>query len=77
MSKCPGQDNRNITSDYYKCKCSQLVEIFSNESKVRCFRCGEYVTRKQRLFCFDWCPSARECMGEDRWKIFKEGKDDV
>jgi len=68
-SKCPGQDSRNLRAALYKCpNCGYEVEIFSDEIKVKCYKCGEYVYRDKIPSCIDWCASARQCLGEERWK---------
>ena len=67
---CPGQDTRNLRSAYYKCPdCSALVEIFSDELRFRCQKCGEYVFRDRAPSCIEWCSRARECLGEEKWRI--------
>ena len=35
---------------------------------LRCKKCGQYVYREKAPSCMEWCPSARQCLGEDRWK---------
>ena len=41
-TRCPGQDSRNLRVKLYKCpKCGAGVEIFSDEVKVKCRKCGE------------------------------------
>jgi DNA-directed RNA polymerase subunit RPC12/RpoP len=68
-SVCPGQDFRNLRVELYKCpKCGAEEEIFSNETKAKCHQCGEWIYKEQLPSCIDWCASARECLGEDRWK---------
>ncbi|MFC1919084.1 phosphohydrolase [Chloroflexota bacterium] len=68
-SKCPGQDFRNLRVSLYKCPgCGAEVEIFSDEIKVKCPKCGERVYRDKIPSCIDWCASARQCLGEERWK---------
>jgi len=38
-SLCPGQDNRNLRVELFKCpSCGAEVEIFSNEVKVKCYQ---------------------------------------
>ena len=45
---CPGQDTRNLRVELYKCPhCGWEVEIFSNETRVKCFQCGEWVYREK------------------------------
>ncbi len=47
-SKCPGQDFRNLRMSLHICPtCGAEVEIFSNEIKVKCLKCGEYVYREK------------------------------
>lgn len=68
-SKCPGQDTRNLRVELYKCpKCDAEVEIFSDETRVKCQKCGEIIYREKLPSCIEWCASARQCLGEERWK---------
>jgi len=68
-SKCPGQDFRNLRVSLHICpNCGYEVEIFSNEIKVKCLKCGEMVYREKIPSCIGWCASARECLGEERWR---------
>ena len=72
-SLCPGQDRRNLRVELYRCPgCGAEVEIFSNEVKVKCYRCGEMVYRERMPSCIDWCASARQCLGEERWKQLQD-----
>jgi DNA-directed RNA polymerase subunit RPC12/RpoP len=67
--KCPGQDMRNLRVSLHKCpKCGNQVEIFSDESKIRCKKCGTVVLKEEVPSCINWCASARQCLGEERWK---------
>jgi Fe-S-cluster-containing dehydrogenase component len=73
LSKCPGSDMRNITAGIYKCRnCGYDVEIFSDETRRKCPQCKEYVYKKETPACVQWCKSARECLGEERWKAVME-----
>ncbi len=68
-SKCPGQDFRNLRVSLYKCpNCGAEVEIFSDEVSVKCRKCGEKVNSDMGPSCIEWCASARECLGEERWR---------
>jgi DNA-directed RNA polymerase subunit RPC12/RpoP len=68
-SKCPGQDMRNLRVSVYKCQnCGHEVEIFSDEMRVKCPKCGEKVYRDKVPSCIDWCAKAKECLGEERWQ---------
>lgn len=70
--RCPGQDDRNLRVELHKCpNCGADVEIFSDESRVRCQKCHEWVYREKTPACIDWCSKARECLGEERWRQLK------
>ena len=45
--------------------------MLSNETRARCHECGEWVYKEKVPSCADWCASARECLGEERWKELK------
>lgn len=67
--KCPGQDIRNLRAAMYKCQnCGAEVEMFSDELRIKCKQCGKYVYKEQTPSCIEWCSSARQCLGEERWK---------
>jgi NADH pyrophosphatase NudC (nudix superfamily) len=76
ISKCPGQDIQNLTSALYKCpQCGSEVELFSDELKIKCQKCGQYVYQEHTPSCVEWCPSARQCLGEEKWlSLHNEGK---
>jgi len=42
--------------------------MFSDETRVRCRACGEYVCSEEVPSCIQWCSKARECLGEKRWR---------
>jgi hypothetical protein len=72
MSKCPGQDKRDIKAETINCPdCGYCLEIFSDEVKVRCPKCKGLVCRNRLPSCVDWCRYARECVGEDKWEQLK------
>ena len=69
IERCPGQDSRNIQAEVLGCpRCGYKVEIFSDETKRNCPRCKKIIYREKLPSCLDWCSSARECIGEDRWR---------
>jgi len=69
LSRCSGQDGRNLRVSLHKCStCGTEVEIFSDEIKVKCHGCGEMIYREKIPSCIDWCASAHQCLGEERWK---------
>ena len=67
--QCPGQDSRNLRVGLYRCPtCGTEVEIFSNETRVKCYQCGTMVYKEKLPSCIEWCSAARECIGEQRWR---------
>jgi predicted RNA-binding Zn-ribbon protein involved in translation (DUF1610 family) len=69
INKCPGQDDKNLKSENIACsKCGFVLEIFSDEVKVKCPKCGNLVCKERLPSCIDWCKYAKECIGEEKFK---------
>jgi ribosomal protein S27AE len=69
IGKCPGQDSRMITASMHQCpQCGYLVEMFSDEQRLTCPKCKASVVRETAPSCIQWCASARQCLGEERWQ---------
>ena len=67
-SGCPGQDRRNWRpEDIFEvpCRgCGAAVELFKDDVRRRCPRCGAVVTNPRiALGCAQWCDHAEECIG--------------
>ncbi len=74
--RCPGQDGRNLRVSIHRCPiCGGEVEIFSDETRARCAVCGMMVDSDEVPSCIDWCPKARECLGEQRWRQLRGDSD--
>jgi len=68
-TKCPGNDGRNLRVEVHKCpNCGAGVEIFSDETRVRCQKCKTMVYRERMPSCIEWCSAAKQCLGEERWQ---------
>ncbi len=50
--------------------------MFSDETRVRCPYCREYLWKEEVPSCVEWCSKARECVGEERWGALR-GEDDA
>lgn len=75
ISKCPGQDKRNVKIESCTCSgCGYEIEIFSDEFKAKCPRCKKVIPREVLPTCIDWCKYAPECVGEDIYKGHLQGK---
>lgn len=71
--KCPGQDRRDIKASLHPCpECGRMVEMFSDEMHARCRGCGVKVERESVPSCVQWCQAAKQCLGEERWKLVIE-----
>ena len=59
-SRCPGSEGRNLNVEIFKCPgCGSDVEIFSDEMRFRCKKCGTMVVRGEvASACLDWCEAA-------------------
>ena len=62
---CPGTANlRTPTLAIKKCpQCGAEVEVFSNDTSVKCSNCG-FEVFNDILTCVQWCKYAKECVGE-------------
>ncbi|MFQ6067548.1 MAG: phosphohydrolase [bacterium] len=70
--RCPGQSERNLKAKLYRCSgCGYQVEIFSDELKARCPRCGKQVYSRRNPSCVDWCRAAEQCLGSEGWSKLK------
>ena len=73
--RCPGQSNKDLQAELYPCPaCGWEVEIFSDELRAKCSRCGKEVYGKKTPSCVDWCGAAEQCLGLEMWRQLKEKK---
>ena len=70
------KEKSTLASKSFKCpNCGADVEIFSDETRVKCQKCGQKVYKERLPSCIEWCAKARECLGEERWRQLK-GEDE-
>jgi len=74
--RCPGaSDIVRPTLVNVKCgKCGNEIEMFTDEFKTTCEKCGTTVFREENPSCIDWCAHAKECIGEEKYKQIKGAK---
>jgi DNA-directed RNA polymerase subunit RPC12/RpoP len=72
---CPGsKDIKEPKPEDITCRhCGKDVEIWSDESEVKCKFCGKNNLRIIGPTCLDWCAFAKECVGEEKYKRIKAG----
>jgi DNA-directed RNA polymerase subunit RPC12/RpoP len=73
---CPGSALiKSPTPEDITCPfCGTKVEIWTDERKTKCLNCGGNIMREMTQNCVDWCPKARECLGEAKYKEYMEQK---
>ena len=47
--------------------CGNIIELFSIDTEVACDKCG-FVAYNDTLSCVQWCPHARQCVGEEMYE---------
>ena len=75
FKECPG--SKMIKKPYpeeIRCRCGQVVEIWSDEVNTVCKKCKKEVTREMLPSCLDWCSVAKECVGESKYKKYLQSK---
>jgi NADH pyrophosphatase NudC (nudix superfamily) len=75
LDHCPGAASlRTPTLTINKCpQCGEEVELFSNDMSVKCSGCG-FVVYNDIESCIQWCRHAKECVGEEMYRILMERK---
>jgi hypothetical protein len=72
---CPGSKIlKEVRPFEIRCPCGNTVEIWSDEVSAICEKCHRKLTRKIMPSCLDWCPVAKECVGEVKYKKYLEQK---
>jgi hypothetical protein len=73
FDRCPGAaDQRTPTLTIKKCpQCGEEVEVFSNDFKVPCQKCG-FIIYNDIVSCVQWCNHAKECVGEEMYNKLME-----
>ena len=57
----------NLRVGIYKCpKCGACVEIFSDETKAKCTKCGGVIVKAKIKVCVEWCAGATKCVGKSK-----------
>ena len=76
FDKCPGAANiRTPTIKLKKCpECGEEVEVFSNDVKVTCTKCG-FIVYNDIQSCVQWCKHAKQCVDEQLYNKLTGKKD--
>jgi hypothetical protein len=67
---CPGSaEIRSPSPENIGCPyCGAHNEIWSDETETTCDGCGKLITREMKESCVLWCPSAKECVGAEKYE---------
>jgi hypothetical protein len=73
---CPGsKEIRTPYPEEIQCVwCDTTGEIWSDEAETVCKGCKRTISRDMRPTCIDWCPSARECIGFEKYERLMKRK---
>jgi len=73
QERCPGYIGKDVKIELHLCpNCRYVVEIFTDEVKRKCPKCGVEVYRERTPSCIDWCKYAKQCLGVEKWKELLE-----
>lgn len=73
---CPGSKRiRQPFPENIRCRCGKEVEIWSDETETVCPYCKKNVNRNMPPSCLDWCSMAKECIGLEKFKKYKNHKE--
>lgn len=74
--KCPGADSfMKPHPEFIKCPyCKKEIEMWTDDTEIKCEHCGKIVRRSGLLSCVDWCKYAKECIGEEKYKEYQKKK---
>jgi len=73
---CPGAKLiRQPAPEIFKCpNCGEEVEIWTDELRGKCSKCGTVVIKDQEQSCLEWCKMAKECVGEETYNNFMRNR---
>lgn len=69
---CPGSKRiKEPFPETIKCRCGKIIEIWSDEVETVCPYCKRKANRNMQNCCLDWCSFAKECVGKEKFKKYK------
>jgi hypothetical protein len=73
---CPGSRTmRQPVPEMFQCPtCREEVEIWSDEIKGSCLKCGTTVMRDGFMSCLDWCAMGKDCVGDATYGKYMNNK---
>ena len=76
IMSCPGSARiKEPIPEFFTCpSCHSEVEIWTNETSRECPTCNTRVFSNQVPTCVEWCEYGKECVGEEAYNRYMEGK---
>ena len=73
---CPGAKMlRQPKPEIFACtSCGGEVEIWSDEIRGACTKCGTTMMRDGTMSCLDWCAHGKDCVGEEVYDSYQRNK---
>ncbi len=73
---CPGSaEIKSPFPEHLVCIfCEHSNEIWSDETEIKCESCEKSIAREMKTTCLDWCPSAKECVGTEKYERLMKNK---
>jgi hypothetical protein len=73
---CPGSSEiRSPYPEEIRCFwCDTVSEIWSDEVETVCKGCKRTISREMKPTCIEWCPAARECLGQEKYERLMKGR---
>ncbi len=73
---CPGsKEIRTPYPEEIRCFwCGAVSEIWSDEVEIVCKGCKKTISRDMKPTCIEWCPAAKECVGEEKYERLMKGR---
>ena len=74
MKRCPGSLSFSQPKpEIITCaECEAETEIWSDDASGTCPKCGNMVIRNLTVSCVDWCKFAKECLGNEKYRMYGE-----
>ena len=71
LSGCQGKPTTPTIMEKTCPRCGHEIEMFSIDTQQVCEHCG-FVAYNDSLSCVQWCPYAKQCVGEEMYNHMME-----
>ena len=73
---CPGAKIlRQPSPEMFDCpSCGEEVEIWTDEIRGVCAKCGQVVFRDGYMSCLEWCKFGQDCVGQEAYDRYQKNR---